>query len=81
MEFGKASIMILILENGVLLKLTVMESTHGQMETGMKVNGRCVWNMDKEPILFKMEIHTQENTSMVSHMEKVNTFGVQAKIM
>jgi hypothetical protein len=42
MEFGKASIMILILENGVLLKLMVMESTHGQMEIGMKVNGRCV---------------------------------------
>ena len=41
MESGKASRMILILENGVHQKLMVMESIHGLMETGMKVNGKC----------------------------------------
>ena len=42
MESGKASRMILILENGVHRKPMVMEFIHGRMEIGTKANGKCV---------------------------------------
>jgi hypothetical protein len=42
MESGKASRMILILENGVHQKPMVMEFIHGRMEIGTKANGKCV---------------------------------------
>jgi hypothetical protein len=42
MESGKASRMILILENGVHQKPMVMEFIHGRMEIDTKANGKCV---------------------------------------
>ena len=42
MDSGKASRMILILENGVHQKPMVMEFIHGRMEIGTKANGKCV---------------------------------------
>ena len=37
--FGRELMAIHILENGEILKLTVMEFIHGKMGTGMKENG------------------------------------------
>lgn len=42
MEFGKELMETLILGNGKIVKLKVMESTHGKMVTDMKVSGKHV---------------------------------------
>ena len=75
MVFGKEAIMIVILGNGSVRKRMVMECILGLIKIGMKDNGECASNMDKDMTHFAMEIHISVSMLMENLMEKENIFG------
>ena len=81
MAFGKEVAMIAILVNGLVQKHMATVSILGRMEIDMKDSGECVWNMDKDMIIFAMEILTLVIILMENLTEKENIFGLPDKFI
>ena len=81
MEFGKGFLVILTLENGVGLRLRVMEFTIGNQVTDMRENGNNVLNMDPEQIYLLMEMYILVNTKKANLMVKGSIHGRMAKFI
>jgi uncharacterized protein YpmS len=81
MEYGKVFMETLILVNGGIQKLRVMEFILGRMEIGMKENGNCVSSMDKVPTFLTMEMSIQGNIRMENQTAEGNIPGETVRFM
>lgn len=73
--FGKASLVIVILENGNIPRLMAMVCISGKMVIAMKASGQIVSSMVREPMYLLTVIRILVNTKMVYLMDMDSISG------